>query len=396
MRRSVHDALQHWLGEGLLTSEQVQELSESFEKAEKPRESGRLVLIFGTIGAVLTGLGVILFVASNWATMSPGARTVVLLAVYGAVVAGAVFAERRDLSVVADALWLLSTLVLGANIFLMAQTYNLSLTLWQGTLAWMIGALAMGWARQSPPQAGVAVPLGLLTIGWAGGGSGWFFDDQFEFLFADDGLRPVLGLVGLALISLSTLVAKRDDLRFAQVPCFRWGTFIVAAVLILTTVHVELASAMFDADFSTKQIVLIAAAIALIAAAAGLGKLESAASRPAMIGILVVLLAVMIPSGDTIWLGIEAGGVHLLFGLYVVFILSMALLTIWLGINARNARLVNLGMVSTTLLIIIQYFGWSFELLDRSIAFILGGIVLITLSVFVEQQRRRIMAQIAT
>ncbi len=396
MRRSVHDALQHWLGEGLLTSEQVQELSESFEKAEKPRESGRLVLIFGTIGAVLTGLGVILFVASNWATMSPGARTVVLLAVYGAVVAGAVFAERRDLSVVADALWLLSTLVLGANIFLMAQTYNLSLTLWQGTLAWMIGALAMGWARQSPPQAGVAVPLGLLTIGWAGGGSGWFFDDQFEFLFADDGLRPVLGLVGLALISLSTLVAKRDDLRFAQVPCFRWGTFIVAAVLILTTVHVELASAMFDADFSTKQIVLIAAAIALIAAAAGLGKLESAASRPAMIGILVVLLAVMIPSGDTIWLGIEAGGVHLLFGLYVVFILGMALLTIWLGINARNARLVNLGMVSTTLLIIIQYFGWSFELLDRSIAFILGGIVLITLSVFVEQQRRRIMAQIAT
>ncbi len=396
MRRSVHDALQHWLGEGLLTSEQVQELSESFEKAEKPRESGRLVLIFGTIGAVLTGLGVILFVASNWATMSPGARTVVLLAVYGAVVAGAVFAERRDLSVVADALWLLSTLVLGANIFLMAQTYNLSLTLWQGTLAWMIGALAMGWARQSPPQAGVAVPLGLLTIGWAGGGSGWFFDDQFEFLFADDGLRPVLGLVGLAFIALSTLVAKRDDLRFAQVPCFRWGTFIVAAVLILTTVHVELASAMFDADFSTKQIVLIAAAIALIAAAAGLGKLESAASRPAMIGILVVLLAVMIPSGDTIWLGIEAGGIHLPFGLYVVFILSMALLTIWLGINARNARLVNLGMVSTTLLIIIQYFGWSFELLDRSIAFILGGIVLITLSVFVEQQRRRIMAQIAT
>ena len=396
MRRSVHNALQHWLGEGLLTSEQVQELSESFEKAEKPRESGRLVMIFGTIGAVLTGLGVILFVASNWATMSPGARTVVLLAVYGAVVAGAVFAERRRLPIVADAVWLLSTLVLGANIFLMAQTYNLSLTMWQGTLAWMIGALAMGYARQSPPQAVAAVPLALLTIGWAGGGSGWFFDDQFEFLFADDGLRPVLALVGLALIAFSTLVAKRDDLRFAQVPCFRWGTFIVAAVLILTTVHVELASAMFDADFSTKQIVLIVAAIALVAAAAGLGKLESGASRPAMIGILVLLLAVMIPSGDTIWLGIEAGGVHLLFGLYVVFILGMALLTIWLGINARNARLVNLGMVSTTLLIIIQYFGWSFELLDRSIAFILGGIVLITLSVFVEKQRRRIMVQIAT
>jgi len=396
MRRSVHNALQHWLGEGLLTAEKVRELGESLEKVDKTQDSGRLAMIFGTVGAVLTGLGVILFVASNWATMSPGVRTAVLLTVYGGVVAGAVFAERRGLPLVADAVWLLSTLVLGANIFLMAQTYNLSLTMWQGTLAWMIGALAMGYARQSAAQAAVAVPLAILTLGWAGGGSGWFFDDQFEFLFADDGLRPVLGLVGLALIGLSTLVAKRDDLSFAQLPCFRWGTFIVAAVLVLTTVHVELASAMFNADFSTKQLGIIVAVVALVAAAAMSGKLESGASRPAMIGVLGLLLVVMIPYQDTTWLGFEAGNTHVLFGLYVLLVLGMALFSIWLGINARNARLVNIGMVSTTLLIIIQYFGWSFELLDRSIAFILGGIVLITLSVFVEKQRRRIMAQIAT
>ena len=167
MRRSVHNALQHWLGEGLLTAEKVQELGKSLEKADKTQDSGRLVMIFGTVGAVLTGLGVILFVASNWATMSPGVRTVALLAVYGAVVAGAVLAERRGLPMVADAVWLLSTLMLGANIFLMAQIYNLSLTMWQGTLAWLIGALAMGYARQSGAQAAVAVPLAILTIGWA-------------------------------------------------------------------------------------------------------------------------------------------------------------------------------------------------------------------------------------
>ncbi len=396
MRRSVHNALQHWLGEGLLTAEKVQELGESLEKADKTQDSGRLAMIFGTVGAVLTGLGVILFVASNWATMSPGVRTVALLAVYGAVIGAAVLAERRGFSIVANSVWLLSTLVLGANIFLMAQIYNLSLTMWQGTLAWLIGALAIGYARQSAAQAAVAVPLAVLTIGWAGGGSGFFFDDQVEFLFADDGLRPVLGLVGLAFIGLSTLVAKRDDLSFAQLPCFRWGTFIVAAVLVLATAHVELASAMFNADFSIKQIGLIVAAIALVGAAATLGKVESTASGPAMIAVLALLLVVMIPYQDTTWLGFEAGGVHLLFGLYVLLVLGTALFTIWLGINARNTRLVNVGMVSTTLLIIIQYFGWSFELLDRSIAFILGGIVLISLSVFVEKQRRRIMAQIAT
>lgn len=395
MRRSVKNALEHWRGEGLLTDEQVGILSASAEKAQKPQDSARAVMIFGFIGAVLTGLGVILFVASNWAAMSPLQRTLMLLAGYGLTVGAAALSERRALPLVAEALWLLSTLVLGANIFLMAQTYNLTLTLWQGTFAWMIGALAMGYARQSTAQAAVALPLGILTIGWAGGGSGWFFNDQMEFLFADGGLRPVLPLVGLALVALSTLLALRDDLSFARAPCFRWGTFLVAATLIITTTHSRLASAFYNADFSTKQVLLIVASIVLVAAAAVAGRVESTMSRPAMLALLVMLLAMMIPAGDITWVGMEFNGVHLLFGLYVLAVFAMALFTIWLGMQARNTRLVNIGMVSTTLIIIIQYFGWSFDLLDGSVAFILGGIVLIALSIFVEKKRRQIMERIA-
>ncbi|MCH9052443.1 MAG: hypothetical protein IIA72_15420 [Proteobacteria bacterium] len=212
----------------------------------------------------------------------------------------------------------------------------------------MIGALAMGYARQSTAQAAVALPLGILTIGWAGGGSGWFFNDQMEFLFADGGLRPVLPLVGLALVALSTLLALRDDLSFARAPCFRWGTFLVAATLIITTTHSRLASAFYNADFSTKQVLLIVASIVLVAAAAVAGRVESTMSRPAMLALLVMLLAMMIPAGDITWVGMEFNGVHLLFGLYVLAVFAMALFTIWLGMQARNTRLVNIGMVSTT------------------------------------------------
>ena len=103
----------------------------------------------------------------------------------------------------------------------------------------------------------------------------------------------------------------------------------------------------------------------------------------------------MIPVGDAPWVGHDVNDVHLFFGIYVVAVFALALSTIWLGMQARNTRLVNVGMVSTTLIIIIQYFGWSFDLLDRSLAFILGGLLLIALSVFVEKQRRRIMVRIA-
>ena len=41
-------------------------------------------------------------------------------------------------------LWFLSSITVGVNIFLLAQIFNLPLNFWQGTLLWMIAALAMG------------------------------------------------------------------------------------------------------------------------------------------------------------------------------------------------------------------------------------------------------------
>lgn len=395
MRRSVKKAIDHWLAEGLLSAELAAQLGASLEEERKAQEAARATAIFGSIGAVLTGLGVILFVGSNWAVMSPLSRSVVLLGAYALVVVCAVWAERRKLPQAADAVWLLATLVMGANIFLLAQTYNMSLTVWQGTLAWTVGAFAVGYARGSWAQAAIGVPLAILTIGWMGGGSGWFFDDQVEFLFTADGLRPVLPLLALGLIALSTLVPRRDDLAFLQTPSFRWGILLVVVPLLVTSAHVDVAETFFTADFNAKQIVIIVVSVLLVAAAFFAGKVESQWSKPAMAALAALLLVMLIPSGDASWVGLEVGGVHLFFGLYVVALFAMALFTIWLGINGRDARLVNIGMISTTLLITIQYFGWSFQMLDRSLAFILGGIVLIGLSIAVEKKRRRIMAQIA-
>jgi len=395
MRKAVEKALQHWRNQGLLTVEQVAELTTSIEEHERGEESGRAAAIFGSIGAVLTGLGVILFVASNWAGMGPTTRTLVLLGGYGVVVAAAVLAERRGLPRVAESVWLLATLVLGANIFLFAQTFHLSLTYWQGTFGWMIGALAMGYARQSVAQAAFAVPIGILTLGWMGGGSGWFFDDKLQFLYVDAGLRPVLPILGLGLIALSALVAARDDLTWLRTPTFRWGTAITAGSLIITTINGETARWFYSADFTLKQILVMVLTAGVVAAAFWKGELESRWSRPALAGTMVFLLFMLLPPGGGLLVWGDVGFWVLAFFLYVLAVFALALFSIWLGISARNTRLVNVGMTSTVLLIIIQYFGWSSLLLDRSLAFILGGVLLIGLSVLVEKKRREIMTRIA-
>ena len=59
--------IESWQGQGLITPQQGQAITGSYPIQASPRGSyGRLVTILAILGAVLLGLGVILFFASNW------------------------------------------------------------------------------------------------------------------------------------------------------------------------------------------------------------------------------------------------------------------------------------------------------------------------------------------
>jgi len=58
--------------------------------------------------------------------------------------------------------------------------------------------------------------------------------------------------------------------------------------------------------------------------------------------------------------------------------------------------MINFGVASAAVLIFIQYFSWSFLLLQRSLAFIVGGALLIVTAIFLERQRRSLIARIST
>lgn len=394
-RWPAHKALDHWQATGLLTAEQAGALRADLEARERRHSSGRAVTIFATIGAVLVGLGVILFVASNWARMGPVARVLVLSAGYAAAAIGAVWADKSGLPKLANAVWVLVTLLLGANITLIAQIFNHSLTYWQGPLLWMVGAVAMGYARQSPAQGAIVVPLGLLALGWVGGGSGWFMDDQIQFLISPGGLRPLLPLIGLALIATALLLRRRVEWGFAESACAKWGTLLIALPLIVSTVHVEAVEWIFGIEFTTKQIVILCAVGLLVASAALVGRARADLVRPVLIGLALLFCLLIVPVDGKPWLRLDVGGSHWPYGLYVVGVFWLALLAIGLGVRTQNPPLINTAIYSLAILIVIQYFSWSFLLLDRSLVFIVGGILLIGMSIMLEKKRRALVSRIA-
>ena len=61
---TAKQALEFWKKEGLLTKQKAAELEESLE-GKAAQVPNRAILIFSAVGAILVGLGVILFIANN-------------------------------------------------------------------------------------------------------------------------------------------------------------------------------------------------------------------------------------------------------------------------------------------------------------------------------------------
>lgn len=389
---SAHRALELWQSAGLLSEAKAGELRRHLAGHPEYEGHSRLVTVFSAIGAVLAGLGLILLVASHWEGIGPTLRIALLFGAYLAVVACALIAQGRGYPWVAASLWLMASLVVGANIFLIGQIFNFSLTYWQGPFIWLIAVLAMAWATRSSLQAWLAIPLALLALAWFGGGKGWFSDDQLAALFSESGLRPMLPILGLSLACIGLLVRRSDNWRFAAATWLAWGTMLAAVPLIIASFHARLFQWMLEIDLTDKHWVIIVTSVLLLAAALVFGDFRARHSGLgltfiAMILYLLIVIGVMEP--DT---KLARGPLYMGF-LIIVFV--MALVVVWAGTASREKSLVSIGIGAISVFILGQYFSWSLQLSDRAVAFILGGILLIGIAWWAERQRRRLLQEMA-
>lgn len=154
--------LPQWIEQGLVNSEQADRLSRYYQ--DLPGRNTRS--IFSVIGAILFGLGIILFFAYNWADMH---RYIKLLVIFGTMVAthaGALWfdATPRRQHAASEGLAMLGTLLFGGAIFLISQIYHIDEHYPNAFWLWGLAALAMAWVRQSESQCLAAIVL-LFTWG---------------------------------------------------------------------------------------------------------------------------------------------------------------------------------------------------------------------------------------
>lgn len=171
-----------WEAEGLVTPEQARAIRARYSAAavaETPvpppvvtaaaaadsRPWG--AILFGGLGAVLVGLGVILLFAYNWHAIPKFGK---LALVFGTLMAAHAAGLRLFLKSAAyrplgEALCLLGSMLFGAGIWLVAQIYHISEHYPNAFIYWAAGALVLAWAMPSIPQALLAA---VLLAAWAG------------------------------------------------------------------------------------------------------------------------------------------------------------------------------------------------------------------------------------
>ena len=159
--------IKKWLTDGLITEQQAQKMLADVAIHRKEHSSDKLIVVMSTIGAILLGIGAVLFVASNWLVLSRLAKVFILTgSTFGVSYVGYLFAyERKNLPKVGAALLFLGSLLFGATIFLIGQIYNIQAHSHTLILVWLVGILPLVYVLQSVSVAGLASLLLFLWIG---------------------------------------------------------------------------------------------------------------------------------------------------------------------------------------------------------------------------------------
>ncbi len=154
-----------WSRDGLVSPAQAETLRQRYPVSESGPAWG--MIVFSSLGAVIAGLGVILLFAYNWQAIPKFGKLALVLGALAAVHGAGLrlFLGGGRFRNLGEGLCLLGTMLFGAGIWLVAQIYHLDEHYPNAFLVWGLGALALGLALPSIPQAILATVL--LTI-WCG------------------------------------------------------------------------------------------------------------------------------------------------------------------------------------------------------------------------------------
>ncbi|WP_414573983.1 DUF2157 domain-containing protein [Nostoc sp. CCY 9925] len=146
---------QLWRDEGIISSSQYEQIAERYQfKNLEAAARDRFIAIVVAIGSILLCLGIITFVAANWQSGSREVKFILLMSLFFATAITGFYTWRKreakkpqpSKRLLGEGLLILSAFILGANLLLMAQMFNISGSISQLFLAWGFGVAVLAYS----------------------------------------------------------------------------------------------------------------------------------------------------------------------------------------------------------------------------------------------------------
>lgn len=146
--------------EGIITEQQYHEIMGTYTE----KEGLNFIKVILTIGAVLVGLGILSFIASNWIYISNEVKLMIIVAALGCALFISYKTEEDNIKI-SKAFLYLGVLIYGAGIFLIGQMFQLGGTLANAFLIWAIGTMAVAFLFA---DKGIVIFLHALVMAYIG------------------------------------------------------------------------------------------------------------------------------------------------------------------------------------------------------------------------------------
>lgn len=424
-----------WVAQGWVKPEHEKDIINSVIEKE-PFEAKTSIIIFSLLGMILFSVGILLFIAAHWESLP---KLVKLLLMFGGLwgaygAADYFFLHQKHnpyFKSLGHLFLLLGVFLFGANIALIAQIYHISAHFPNGILIWSLGAWCVALCLHNKPS----IFASLLLAGiWSYTESEFYLDKiHWPFLI-------IMALNLWVILKEKWVVAEKWESPF-DFFLFILGIWLLMNFiwiskqyytlyfnsLILITFIVLMVSISFYLKRAKESLILTRLKMSLQHHAVfyflfvvflltfpdgvkyiGLASMASLALTCALLFLAFLAYVYFMRENDNISRIIKISGAAVFSALGALLILNHVLdhpslmaiffnivflsILLWLigfGHEMKDKLYINLAFLYFAALVIARYFDVFWGLLNRSLFFVMGGLLLLVGSYLIEKKRRK-------
>lgn len=384
-------ASMEWVGAGVITGEQRTAILA--RHPAKTGSGGRFIGIVATVGGLLFAVGVSLVIKANWESLEDWTKIAGLVALLVAsYVAGWKLKLAGDhLPKTGDVCLMIGGVFFLCGIALVSQIFHLNSRPATGLFVWWLGIVAVPWLTQAKGAQFLSIVAGLVWLGYEMVTPGsWIEFASRASGFGHDpvGVVAVYFFLGLALWMSGLGMNNTRWSDFAGMH-EKWGIVLTFGSLYWLgfTRHAWNSTRHGLARVDPTSLLAVGMGVVLagvaVVAAWHRSQREIRSLLPWIAIALVPTLGVFSgPLGDGGWLWSGLAWVAL-------FVLSVG--TVRVGLESGREGWVNLGILAIAINVVTRYFDLFGSILEGGVFFIVSGVLVTALGIFLERKRRLLL-----